>query len=298
MKDAAPTTVQAIGLVCLAGLLFVVMNAMVKALIDDHHPLQLIWARYFFHVAFVVVLFPGKLAGVLRTGQTRVHLGRSVLLLGSTILNFLALTSLPLGEVAAITFTSPIMVAALAVAVLREQVGLVRWLAIGAGFGGALLIVQPSASGVSSGAVMALGCAACFAVYQISTRIVREAEPIVSLLYGGLVGMLAMSVVAPFVWQWPSLTDWLLFALIGVLGAAGHLLVIMALQRAEASRISPFTYLQLVWAMLASFLVFGDVPGMWTLAGALVIVASGLYVYRLDMRERAALEAARRRAGA
>lgn len=297
MNDGSPSTLPAIGLVCLAGLLFVVMNAMVKALIADHHPILLMWARYFFHVAFVVVLFPRKVRGLAQTGQMPVQVGRSVLLLCSTILNFLALMSLPLGEVAAITFISPIMVAGLAVAVLREKVGVARWLAIAAGFGGALLIVRPSASGVSGGALMALGCAACFAVYQISTRIVREAEPIVSLLYAGLVGMLALSMVVPFFWSWPTPMEWLLFALVGILGGAGHLLVIMALQRAEASRISPFTYLQLVWAMLASFLVFGDVPGVATIAGALVIVGSGLYVYRLDMLERAALEAARRRAG-
>lgn len=296
LDEAPPTTLHAIALVALAGMLFVAMNALVKALMDDYDPLQLMWARYFFHVAFVVVLFPGKLAGVARTGQTGVQLGRSVLLLGSTVLNFLALAVLPLGEVAAITFTSPIMVAALAVLLLREKVGVARWIAIAAGFGGALLIVRPSAGGVGAGALMALGCAACYAVYQVSTRIVREAEPVVSLLYSGLVGMVALSLVAPLGWKWPDPLGWALFAAAGVLGAAGHLLVIMALQRAEASRISPFTYLQLVWAMLASFLVFGDVPGVWTVAGALVIVASGLYVYRLDMQERAALAAARPRA--
>lgn len=168
---------------------------------------------------------------------------------------------------------------------LRERVSVRRWLAIGAGFAGALLIVRPGVGAFNLGALLAFGCALTYALYQVTTRIVRESEPVVSLLYGGLVGMLAFSLLAPFWWEWPTPRVWLLFALIGALGAGAHLLVIMALQRAEASRVSPFSYVQLLWAMLASFLAFGDVPSAWTVLGAVVIALSGLQVYRLDMRE-------------
>jgi drug/metabolite transporter (DMT)-like permease len=173
----------------------------------------------------------------------------------------------------------------LAVLVLRERVSLERWLTIGAGFAGAMLIVRPGTGSLNIGAVLALGCALSYALYQITTRLVRESEPIVSLLYGGLVGMIVFSALVPFWWEPPTLRVWLIFVLVGALGAAGHLLVIMALQRAEASRVSPFTYVQLLWAMIASYLAFGDVPSMWTIVGAVVIVGSGLHVYRLDLRE-------------
>jgi drug/metabolite transporter (DMT)-like permease len=286
--------IQAIGLVCLAGLLFVTMNAIVKAMTAEHHSVVLIWARYFFHVVTVIVLFPTRLTGLLRPAQFGVQMLRSVLLLISTVANFIALVFLSLGEVAAITFTSPILVAALAVLLLHERVELVRWLAIGAGFLGAIMVIRPLGADFNVGAVLSLVCAAAYALYQVSTRIVREAEPIVSLFFGGIVGMIALSLVVPFYWDWPSWEHWLLFALIGALGAIGHLLIIMALQRAEASKVSPFTYVQLVWAMLASLLVFGDVPDFWTIAGSAVIVGSGLYVYRLDVAQRRRLNAAPR----
>ena len=283
--DTRRNTLQAIGLICLSGLLFVVMNAMVKGLTYEHNTVMIIWARYFFHVLTVVVIFPGKLVDVLRVRRVGMQLGRSLLLLLSTVCNFTALIFMPLGEVAAIIFMAPIIVAVLAVLVLRERVSLERWLTIAAGFAGAMLIVRPGAGSLNIGAVLALGCALSYALYQITTRLVRESEPIVSLLYGGLVGMIVFSALVPFWWEPPTIRVWLIFILVGALGAAGHLLVIMALQRAEASRVSPFTYVQLLWAMIASYLAFGDVPSMWTIVGAVVIVASGLHVYRLDLRE-------------
>ena len=285
MPDRGRSNLQAIGLICLAGLLFVVMNAMVKGLTYEHNSVMIIWARYFFHVLTVLVIFPGKIVDVLRVRQVGMQLGRSILLLLSTIFNFTALIYMPLGDVAAIIFMAPIIVAVLAVLILRERVSLERWLTIAAGFAGAMLIVRPGAGSLNIGAVLAFGCALSYAFYQVTTRLVRESEPIVSLLYGGLVGMLVFSVLVPFWWEPPTARVWLLFVLVGALGAAGHLLVIMALQRAEASRVSPFTYIQLLWAMIASYVAFGDVPSLWTVLGGLVIVASGLHVYRLDLRE-------------
>ncbi len=282
----------AVLLVCLAGLLFVAMNSLVKALTASFEPLMLVWARYFFHVLVIVALFPRRFPSLLRTGQLGVQLGRSVLLLAATVLNFLALYWLPLGEVAAITFTSPILVATLAVPVLGERVGAARWLAILAGFGGTLLIIRPGSETANAGALLAFGCAVAYALYQISTRIVREAEPMVSLLYGGLVGMLTLSLLVPFAWRAPTALEWLQLAAIGVIAATGHLLMIIALRRAEASRVSPYIYLQLVWAMLSTVLVFGVTPRPTTLLGAAVVVGSGLLLYRLDARERVAAERA------
>jgi drug/metabolite transporter (DMT)-like permease len=277
----------AVLLVIASGVLFVIMNAMVKAMIVTLEPMVVIWGRYFFHVAFVLVVFPKAIMGVFRTGQVAVQIGRSALLLGSTIANFLALALMSLADVAAIIFTAPILVALLAVLMLKERVGAWRWVLIGLGFSGALIIVQPGGDSFGLGALLAFGCTVCYALYQITTRIVREAEPIVSLLYGGLVGVVVITLLVPFFWQTPTATEWLLLVVIGSLGAGGHLLVILALQRAEASKVAPFTYVQLVWAMLASLVVFGDVPGLTTLIGAVVIVTSGLLLYRLDLREAA-----------
>lgn len=283
----------AVLLLVASGILFVVMNTIVKAMTASMDTMVIIWGRYFFHVAFVVMVFPKAALGVFRSGQVMVQVGRSVLLLGSTVTNFLALALMSLADVSAIIFTAPILVAFLAMLLLKERVAAWRWVLIGLGFSGALIIVQPGGSGFGLGPLLALACACCYAFYQITTRMVREAEPIVSLLYGGLVGVLAISLVVPFHWQPLALGDWAILVLIGSLGAAGHLLVILALQRAEASKMAPFTYVQLVWAMLASFFVFGDAPGLATLFGAAVIVTSGLLLYRLDLREAAAARSPR-----
>lgn len=287
----------AILLVISSGVLFIIMNTMVKAMTATMDTMVITWGRYFFHVTFVILVFPKSVLGVFRTGQVAVQIGRSVVLLGSTVANFIALALMPLADVASIIFIAPIFVALLGVLMLKERVSPWRWALIGLGFLGAMIIIQPGGSGTFSlGALMALACALCYTFYQITTRIVREAEPYVSLLYGGLVGTAVISLVVPFYWQAPSATEWLQLILIGSLGASGHLLVIMALQRAEASKVAPFTYVQLIWAMLASLVIFGDVPGIATLVGAAVIVTSGLLLYRLDLRE-AALRA-RSRQGA
>jgi drug/metabolite transporter (DMT)-like permease len=220
------------------------------------------------------------------------QLGRSILLLLSTIFNFAALVYLPLADVSSIIFTAPIIVALLAVAVLRERVSLARWLAIGAGFAGALLIVRPGAGTLNLGALLAFGCALAYALYQVTTRSsARASRCVAALRRPGRHGRLQPA--GPFWWQAPTPRVWLMFALIGALGAGGHLLVIMALQRAEASRVSPFSYVQLLWAMIASFLVFGDVPSPWTVLGGLVIAGSGLRLYRLGLREAAEAPVAR-----
>ena len=287
MGAAGGTPLAAIGLVCLAGILFVAMNAVTKALTERFDLGMLIWARYFFHVALVVLLFPRRLPGLLHTDQLGVQLLRSVLVLAATVLNFAALAWLSQGEVAAITFTTPILVVALSGPLLGEIVGWRRWGAVLLGFVGALLIVRPGQETFNVGAVFALGCALAYALYQISTRMVRETEPMGSLLYGGLVGMVASSLLLPWHWRTPGLGEWLGLAAIGVLGAVAHLMMILALRRAQASRVSPFTYLQVVWAMLSTLILFGTVPPWTTFAGAAVVAASGLLLYRLGTREAA-----------
>lgn len=282
----APTgQLAAVALFLLGGLSFVVLNVLAKALTPELGPVMVIWGRFLFHVLLTALLFPAALRALARTGHPRVQAGRSVLLMLSTIFNFLALWHLPLADVSAIVFTAPLLVAALSVIIIKERVTARRWAAILVGLLGALVVIQPTAGGLGVGALLAAGCALAYALYQVSTRLVREAEPIVSLLYAGLSGAVLFTLLLPWGWQAPSLTQWLLLLLLGSCGAVGHLMVILALQRLEASRLAPFTYMQLVWAILASLLVFGDIPGIATLAGATLIVASGLFVGWLNRRE-------------
>jgi drug/metabolite transporter (DMT)-like permease len=285
LRDPA---VQAFALFNLGGLFFVVINIGAKALTPELGPVTVIWLRYLVHVLLVAVCFPRTVPGLVHSSQRGAQIGRSVLLMLSTVFNFTALTFLPLADVAAIIFTAPLIVAGLAMLLLGERVGVARWLAIGLGFMGALLIVRPGMGAFNAGVPLAFGCAVAYALYQVSTRLVREAEPLVSLLYSGLAGLAVSTVLVPWLWQAPTPGQWLLAILMGACGAFGHLLVIMALQRAEASRLSPWTYLQLLWALLASLVVFGDVPSPPMLAGVAVIVGSGLWIWRLGRADRPA----------
>ncbi|MEZ5904690.1 MAG: DMT family transporter [Geminicoccaceae bacterium] len=244
----------ALGLVIAGGVLFVIMNTLVKFLTTELNPVMLTWARYFFHVAFVVVVFPKSLLGVLRADRIPFQIGRSVLLLLATITNFIALALLPLAEVASIIFLAPIFVAGLAVLVLRERVVAWRWLPIGLGFSGALIIVQPQGgtfAGCRRGPRLRL--LLCPLPDHHADR--GEAQPIVSLLYGGLVGIVALTSWCPSTGRRrpsPSGCSSFPSARWGPWPSSRHH---GALQRAEASKMRPSPTVQLLWAMIASYVV-------------------------------------------
>jgi drug/metabolite transporter (DMT)-like permease len=266
---------------CLASSVFPVMNALVKVLSDDYPTTEIVWARVLGHLIFITLLFSRQ--GVVRLYRTRapkLQFFRSVFALGSNVLYFWALAFLPLADMAAISFTSPFVVAALSVPMLGEQVGWRRWTAIGVGFLGALLIIRPGSDAFHWAALLVVGSSVCYAVYQILTRKVAGTDPPeTSAAFHPMVGTVLLSLAVPFVWVTPkSFVDLGIFCVLGVLGGIGHYCVARALMWAPASVVSPFNYVQLVGSTVFGIMLFGDFPTAWTFAGALVIVASGLYI--------------------
>jgi drug/metabolite transporter (DMT)-like permease len=285
----APELVAAL-LMITAAACFVGMTSTVKVLSDELSTPQIVWGRYAFHLVIVLVLLRGRLDGVIATARPKVQFARSLLMFAATSLSFLALRWLPLAEVAAIMFLTPVIVTALAALALGEPVGVRRWAAVATGFAGAVVIIRPGLEAVHPAAIAAIGCSASYASYQITTRVVGDsAPPAVSLFYSCLVGVLASSLMLPWVWQTPDATGWALMALSGTFGALGHLAMIAALARAPASFVTPFTYTQLIWATVIGFLLFGELPDVYTYLGAALIAGSGLYVmHRERVRQRAA----------
>lgn len=284
-RKAPSAEVQAALLVLFAAACFVGMTSSVKYLSDTLSTPQIVWGRYATH--FIVVLVILKISGValLATDRPALQAARSLFMFGATALSFLALRYLPLAEVAAIMFLTPMLVTALAAVILREAVGVRRWMAVVIGFLGALIIIRPGIEAFHVAALAAVGCTACYAFYQITTRIVRDsAPPLVSLFYSSLAGTAVSTAALPFFWSTPDLQGWVLMALSGAFGAIGHLAVIAALGRAQASFVTPFSYSQLIWATIAGYALFGDLPDLWTFIGAGLIATSGLYVVH---RERA-----------
>lgn len=266
---------------CCAVVSFSCIDASGKFLIHHMDTLQVVWARYFF-AAVLTLIFTNPITrpGLTRTRRPFLQVGRSALLLLSTILNLFALHWLQLDEVLSILFSTPLMVAALCVPLLGETVGWRRWAAIVVGFVGVLVVVRPGLGGMHPAALLSFGGAICYALYVVATRFLSRSDSSdTTQFYTNLVGAVAMCCVIPFVWTTPESAFIAgLMVLIGAFGGGGHYLLILAHRRAPASALAPFIYTQMVWTTALGFLVFGDLPHRWTIVGGLIVISSGLYL--------------------
>jgi drug/metabolite transporter (DMT)-like permease len=270
----------------LAMLCFAGMDAISKFLVADYAVGQIMWIRcvmIFFFTWFIVRR--RGLSGALRTNQPWLQIMRSLILVIESAIFVLAFRYLPLADTHAIAATSPLIVTALGVLFLGERAGPARWLAVAAGFAGVLLIIQPGLRALDWPVLLPLIGAALWASYQILTRLAaRHDSPDTSLIWAALVPLIATTFVGPLGWQWPTSMAWVLMALISAIGAVGNYALIKALDYAEASAVQPYSYTLLVWAAVLGVLVFGDVPDAWTLLGAAIVVASGVYTWHHDRR--------------
>src|SRR5436190_5007450 len=236
-------------LMCAGVSMFPFMNAAVK-LLGAHYPVaQIVWARFTGHLVIMLLVFlPRYGTRLLATRRPGVQIGRSLLMLVSNMVFVVAIARVPLATASAIGFTSPLIVTALSVPLLREQVGIRRWSAVAVGFAGALLVIRPG-SGLNEWPVLLLllGSAA-YALYQIATRWVSFYDDAATgIIFAALLGSLAMSFVLPFVFVVPqSVLDWALFGSLGLMGGCGHYLVIRAFQGAPAAVIAPLGYVELI----------------------------------------------------
>lgn len=270
-----------IALMCGAVAAFALLDATAKYLNQHMDTMQVVWARY--TCAFLlalVVLNPWSRPGMLTTTRPMLQIGRSTLLLGSTVFNFLAFKYLRLDQALAIMFSTPFFVAVLSGPILGEWVGWRRWTAIGVGFVGVMVVTRPGAGGIHPAALFSVASALCYAAYAIMTRLLARTDSSeTTLFYSNLVGVLALAPVLPFVWTTPD--NWFLVALmvlVGAMGSFGHYMLIAGHRLAPPAVLAPFIYTQLAWATTLGFLIFGDVPDRWTLFGAAIVVASGLYM--------------------
>lgn len=271
----------AIGLMCAALVCFTCGDTSAKYLNRLMDIVQVVWARYAGAFLFAMVLFnPWSHPGMLRTTRPWLQLGRSSLLLISTACNFLALQHLRLDQVTAIGFTTPFFIAVLAGPLLGEWIGWRRWTAIGVGFLGVLVVARPGFGGIHPAAVFSVITCIAYAFYAISTRILARTDSTeTTLFYTNVVGFGAACLGLPFVWTTPQdLGTVVCMIVIGLFGGFGHYLMISAHRLAPAAILSPFVYTQLLWMGIAGYVVFGDMPDRWTLVGAAIVVASGLYL--------------------
>jgi drug/metabolite transporter (DMT)-like permease len=281
-------TSRAIAVMLLAMFLFACMDAVNKNLSQTYAIAQILWVRFVFFLAFAVLVARQRmrLGVAIRSRAFWLQSARSVLLIGEIGTFILALHYLPLADVHALAAITPLLVTGLSVPILGERVDWRRWAAIGAGFAGVLIIVRPGFIAFDWRITIALLGALFFAVYQIMLRVAaRYDPPETTLLYSAAVGTVVLSCIGPFQWTPPDAWAWFLLLLGALLGACAHFALIKALELGEASRLQPYGYTLMIWAAVIGYFAFDQFPDAFTVAGGIIIAASGIYAFT---RERSA----------
>ena len=277
-----PPVARAIPLYNLAGLFLSSLDATAKILVVQDYPVWwIVWARYAGHVLVVIPLAWHKVGPRFwRTQQPGLQLGRSALLLVATIAFFNGLRYLPLAEASAISFLAPMIMVLLSRPLLGEIVPASRWVAVGVGFAGVLLVTRPGSAAFHPAALLMLGMALCNALYQLLTRKLTADSGYTTLFYSAIVGAVAFTIVLPFLspHPLPGWRDSLLFLLLGVFAGFGHWCVITAFLQAPASRLTPFAYLQMAWPLAFGWLLFGQFPDQVSIAGIVIILTAGVWL--------------------
>jgi drug/metabolite transporter (DMT)-like permease len=292
---ASHVPVSAVLLVVGAVALFTTADVIAKYLAERYPvPLVVLGRHGIQALVMIAWLAPRRGWGIVRSAQPLLQIARGSLLVGSSLFFIGALRWLPLADATAINYTTPILVVLLSVVLLNERMTRARWAFVAAGFVGMLLIIRPGASILHGAALLVLGAATCYAFYQVLTRKLRGDDPLVTLIYPALCGTVMMAALLPFLDYRAAMswTDLSLLVLFGAPATLGHFLFIRAFQLAPASALTPFTYAQLVWAVLFGWVFFGNFPDRWSLAGMAIIAASGLLLAWHERRQGRALQRA------
>src|ERR1700731_674853 len=253
--------------------------------------IEIAWIRF---LAFALIMAPSMLPGsplyALQTKSLGLQLMRGAALLGSSLFFISGLRFLPIAEASATGFVSPLFVTALSIVFLGERVGVRRWLATAVGLIGVLIILRPGSSAFHPAAFFPIVSALAWAGTLIMTRMMSGKEHAITIMtYSSIVGICVISSLVPFVWVAPSWHDILFGVFIGVASTAGQWIVVLAFRYADASVLAPFSYTQLLWVSILGFAIFGEVPDIQTVIGAVFIVASGLYTAHRERVRRSQL---------
>jgi len=276
-----------IGMIIITGILLAGMDATAKYLTFELPVLFVLWGRYFFHTVITFSVYAGKSRSFefLRARRPMLQLIRAGALFGATSFMYVAITKMPLGDAATIQFFAPVLVTVISGIFLGEHVGPRRIVAVVIAFVGVMLVARPGSGVLGWWALLPLATAFLLALYMVMTRVIRTRDkPAATTFYSTAVGAVVLSIMVPFFWQELTSFQWLLMVTMGTAGAMGHFLLVKAFHSAEASMLAPFTYSQVIGAIFWGFIVFADVPSMWSATGATLIIGSGIYVWYRETR--------------
>ena len=270
---------KAISLNLLAWAILPIMDGFAKYLSAEMPVIQIIWARYFFMVLITVPLFLffSKNKYILPKNLP-IQLLRSIFLFLSTICFFYAISVLSLAEALTLAFIYPMISTLLSSIVLKEKVGIKRWIAVIIGFIGALIVLRPGFDIIHLASFAGLGTGVAYAFYVISTKKLSNDNAFLTLTFSGLVGAVIISFFVPFVWVDPNYQQWIFMIALASFGTLGHFFLILSLKFADASKLAPLGYFEIVTNIIIGYYFFGDFPDFWIWLGLFIIVSSGIYI--------------------
>lgn len=277
-----------IGFLVLATACFATLDTTTRHVSAGFPVLAALWFRYALQaVITTVVVWPGRGRKVLLTRHPRFQMVRGLLLFTCSILAFLSLKYMPVGEFTAISLLSPLVITLLAARLLQEKIRPLRWLLVLGGFIGTLIIIRPGSQHFDWTVVLPLMLVGTSTGFQLLTsRMARTEDPITMHFYTGWIGTALASLMLPFVWAMPAdWTVWLQLLLMGVLASIGHFLLILAFARTPAATLTPYMYAQIGFAVLGGWLVFEHLPDHWTLVGMGLVTLCGALGAWLTVRE-------------
>jgi drug/metabolite transporter (DMT)-like permease len=263
-----------------AWMLLPFMDGLAKFLSQEIHFLQVVWGRYFFMALFSILIASLFFRKHLRFPKgIKIQVLRSLFLFLSTIFFFYAISVISLAEALTLAFISPIIATILSFFILKESVGPRRWIAVIMGFIGVLFVIRPGFAEVNMATVGAVCAGICYAFYIISTRKLSSIDsPLMTLIFTGLSGAIVISLIVPFYWSSLNFNGWLILISLAAIGTLAHFLLILSLNYAEASKLAPLSYSEIIMNVIIGYYFFGDFPNQWIWIGLIIIIASGVYI--------------------
>ena len=270
----------------LAWVMLPIMDGFAKYLSADLPVLQITWARYFFTVAFTFPVMLFFYRNQLKwSDKPKLQIIRGLILLIANICFFYSISVISLAKALTLAFVAPLIVTAFSPMFLGEKVGFRRWSAVVIGFIGSLVVIRPGFVEINLASLAALGTGVMYGFYLIITRKLSTSDnPLLTLLLTGVVGAVIITCVMPFVWVQPTINQWSMMAAIGVFACIGHLFLILSLKYADASKLAPFSYFEIITNIIIGYYFFSDFPDNWTFLGLFIIVLSGIYISRREIK--------------
>jgi len=260
------------------------MDTIAKYLSSEISFFQITWARYFFTVFWTLpIMFFFFRKNLVFSQSPKLQIVRGLTLFLANICFFYSISVISMAKALTLAFVAPLVTTALSPFLLNEKVGLRRWSAVIIGFMGTLIVIRPGLIEINLATISALGTGCFYGIYLVITRKLHSTDnPLLTLLITGVVGAIVATFFVPIVWINPTIIQWSWLSIMGIFACAGHLLLIYSLRYADASKLAPFGYFEIIPNIILGYYVFNDFPDDLTFLGLLIIISSGIYIFRRE----------------